>query len=129
MCRRNANWLLPGYKKVKCKPVADIDFTSANIIYQNMKKEATKSGAHKNNPPRKTTRKPTDDEISAYYEKLCKCGKKSAILSIVPGYTKSFEPSLLNSSYPPSLKDLYKIEHVTLNYKEPIDICNNFYNF
>ena len=68
MCRRNANWLLPGYKKVKCKPVADIDFTSANIIYQNMKKEATKSGAHKNNPPRKTTRKPTDDEISAYYE-------------------------------------------------------------
>ena len=99
--RRNTYWLLPGYKKVECKPVADIDFTSANTIYQNMKKEATKSGAHKNNPPRKTTRKPTDDEISAYYEKLCKCSKKPAILSIVPGYTKSFEPSLLNSSYSP----------------------------
>ena len=54
-----------------------------------------------------------------------KCGTKPAILSIVPGYTKSFETSLLKSSYPQSLKDLYKIEHVTLNYKELIDICNN----
>ena len=52
-----------------------------------------------------------------------KCGTKPAILSIVPGYTKSFEPSLLKSSYPQSLKDLYKI--VTLNYKELIDICSN----
>ena len=96
-----AYWLLPGYKKVKYKPVADIDFTSAITFHENMKKEAAKSGVHKNNPPRKTTRKPTDDEISAYYEKLCKCGKKPAVLSIVPGYTKSFEPSLLNSSYSP----------------------------
>ena len=54
-----------------------------------------------------------------------KCGTKPAILSIVPGYTKSFEPSLLKSSYPQSLKDLYKIKHVTLNYKEFIDICSN----
>ena len=54
-----------------------------------------------------------------------KCGTKPAILSIVPGYTKSFEPSLLKSSYPQSLKDLYKIKHVTLNYKELIDICSN----
>ena len=66
-----------------------------------MKKQAPKSGAHENNPPsRKTTRKPTDDEISAFYEKLSKCGTKPAILSIVPGYTKSFEPFLLKSSCP-----------------------------
>ena len=61
-----AYWLLPGYKKVECKPDADTDFTSAITIHQNMKKQAPKSGAHKNNPPRKTTRKLTDDEISAF---------------------------------------------------------------
>ena len=60
-----------------------------------------------------------------FYEKLGKCGTKPAILPIVPGYTKSFEPSFLKSSYPQSLKDLHKIEYVTLNYKELIDICNN----
>ena len=54
-----------------------------------------------------------------------KCGTKPDILSIVPGYSKSFGTSLLKNSYPQSLKDLYKIEHVTLNYKELIDICNN----
>ena len=65
-----AYWLLPGYKKVEYKPVADIDFTSAITILQNMKKQAAKSGAHKNNPsPRKTKRKPTDDEISAFLRK------------------------------------------------------------
>ena len=91
-----------------------------------MEKQATKSGAHKNNPPSsKTTRKPTHDEISAFYEKLSKCGTKPVIHSIVPGYTKSFEPSLLKSSYLQSLKDLYEIEHVTLNYKGLIDICYN----
>ena len=125
MHRKKADWLLPGYKKVEYKPVATIDFTSAVTIHQNMKKQAAKSGAHKNNPPpRKTTRKPTDDEISAFYEKLSKCGTKPAILSIVPGYTESYEPSLLKSNYPQSLKDLYKIEHVALNYKE-LDICND----
>ena len=72
-----------------------------------MKKQAAKSSAHENNPPsRKTTRKPTHNEISAFYEKLSNCGTKPAILSIVPGYTKSFKPSLLKSSYPQSLKDL-----------------------
>ena len=91
-----------------------------------MKKPAAKSGAHINNPPpRKTAGKPTDDEISAFYEKRSKCGTKPHILSIVSGYTKSFEPSLLKSSYSQSLKDLYKIKHVTLNYKDVIDICNN----
>ena len=60
-----------------------------------------------------------------FFEKLGKCGTKPAILPIVPGYTKSFEPSFLKSSYPQSLKDLHKIEYVTLNYKELIDICNN----
>ena len=121
-----AYWLLPGYKQVEYKPVADTDFTSAITLQQNIKKQAAKSSAHENNPlSRKTTRKPTHDEISAFYEKLSKCGTKPAILSIVPGYTKSFEPSLLKSSYPKSLKDLHKIEHVTLNYKELIDICNN----
>ena len=113
------------FKKVEYKPLADTNFNSAINIHQGMKKQAAKSGAHKNNPPpRKTTRKPTDDEISAFYEKLSKCCTKPAILSIVPGYTRSFEPSLLKSSYPQSLKDLYKIELVTLNYKELIDICN-----
>ena len=59
--------LLPGYKKVVYKPVAGNDFTSAITIHQNMKKQAAKSGAHKNNPPpRNTTRTPTDDEISAF---------------------------------------------------------------
>ena len=120
-----ACWLLLRYKKVEYKPVADIDFNSAITIYQNMKKQAAKSGAHKNNPPRKTKRKPTDDEITAFYEKLSKCGTKAAILCIAPGYNKNFKPSLLKRSYPQSLKDLYKIEHVTLNYKELIDICNN----
>ena len=38
---------------------------------------------------------------------------------------KILEPSLLKSNYPQSLKDLYKIENVTLNYKKLIDICNN----
>ena len=121
-----AYWLLPGDKKAEYKPVADIDFTSAITICQNMKKQASKSGAHENNPPsRKTTRKPTDDEISTFYEKLSECGTKPAILSIFPGYTKSFEPSLLENSYPQWLKDLYKIAHVALNYKELIDICTN----
>ena len=65
-----AYWLLPGYKKVEYKPVADIDFTSAVTILQNTKKQAAKSGAHKNNPsPRKTKRKPTDDDISAFLRK------------------------------------------------------------
>ena len=91
-----------------------------------MKKPAAKSGAHINNPPpRKTAGKPTDDEISAFYEKRSKCGTKPHILSIVSGYTKSLEPSLLKSSYSQSLKDLYKIKHVTLNYEDVIDICNN----
>ena len=86
-----------------------------------MKKQAAKSGAYENNPPsRKSIRKPTHDEISTFYEKLSKCGIKQAILSIVPGYTKFFELSLWKSSYPESLKDLYKIEH-----KKLIDICNN----
>ena len=117
--KEEAYRLLPGYKKVEYKPVADIDFTSAITLHQNMKKQAAKSGAHKNNPPpRKTTRKSTDDEISAFYEKLSKYGTKPAILSIVPGYTNCFEPSLLKSNYPQSSKDLYKIEHLTLNYKE-----------
>ena len=35
-----------------------------------MKKQVADSGAHKNNPPRKPTIKPTNDEISAFYEKL-----------------------------------------------------------
>ena len=124
--KEKAYRLLPGYKKVEYKPVADIDFTSAITLHQNMKKQAAKSGAHKSNPPpRKTTRKSTDDEISAFYEKLSKCGTKPAILSIVPGYTNCFESSLLKSNYPQSSKDLYKIEHLTLNYKELIDIGNN----
>ena len=72
-----------------------------------MKKPAAKSGAHINNsPPRKTARKPTHDEISAVYEKRTKCCTKPDILSIVSGYTKSFKPSLLKSSYSQSLKDL-----------------------
>ena len=113
--------LVPGYKQVQYKPVPVIDFTSAVTIHQNMKKQAAKSGAYKNNPPsRKTTIKPTHDEISTVYEKLSKCGTKQAILSIDPGYTKCFELSLWKSSYPESLKDLYKIEHEKL-----IDICNN----
>ena len=123
---KKSYWLLSRYKKVEYKPVANIDFTSAITIHQNMKKLAAKSGAHENNPPpRKSTGKPSDAEISAFSEKLGKCGTKPAILSIVPGYTKSFESSLLESNYPQSLKDLYKIEHVTLNYKELIDIYNN----
>ena len=64
-------------------------------------------------------------KLVLFYEKLCKCGTKPSILSIVPGDTKSFEPSLSKSSYPQPLKDLDKIEHVTLNYKELINICNN----
>ena len=34
-----------------------------------MKKQAANSGARKNNPPRKPTRKPTNDEVSVFYEK------------------------------------------------------------
>ena len=64
-------------------------------------------------------------KLRAFYVNLSKCGTKPVILSIVPGYIKSCEPSLLKSSYPQSLKDLYKKEHVTLNYEKLIDICNN----
>ena len=43
-----AYWLLPGYKQVKYKPVADFNFTSAITINQNMKKQAAFSCAHEN---------------------------------------------------------------------------------
>ena len=70
MHRRKSLLVTSGYKKVEYKPVADIDFTSAVTILQNMKKQAAKSGAHKNNPsPRKTKRKPTDDDINAFLQK------------------------------------------------------------
>ena len=123
-----AYWLLPGYHAVEYKEVCDIDFSTAKALKKNLDTKVVNCTNIENAPATKKScfekyATPTSNELNSFFNNFKKCGKKAAILSIVPGYCNEYTPQLLTKSYPKSLLDLYDSKLACLNYKELIDYC------
>nr|XP_002158196.2 uncharacterized protein LOC100211323 [Hydra vulgaris] len=102
-----AYWLLPSSKKIEFKPVSDIDFTSPKSLQCNLNNKVQGIIYDKKIAHRKSVSIPTKDETDKFFLDLSQCGTKPAILSIIPGFTKPYKPSIITEKYPESLSEKY----------------------
>ena len=56
---------------------------------------------------------PNDAELAAFFKDLHEVNPKAAILSIVPGYCNSFNPTSQSSLLPPLMSSYYKPECIS----------------
>ena len=56
----------------------------------------------------------SSDEEKKFYDRISNSGSKPAILSILPGFTKKYEPSVISTEFPPSRLELLGAKNVEL---------------
>ncbi|XP_047126518.1 uncharacterized protein LOC124807886 [Hydra vulgaris] len=117
-----AYWLLLSSKKIEFKPVSDIDFTSPKSLQCNLNNKVQGIIYDKKIAHRKSVSIPTKDETDKFFLDLIQCGTKPAILSIIPGFTEPYEPSITTEKYAESLSDLYQ-KNIFLNFEQLLAAC------
>ena len=96
-----AYWKLPSITQgVSHLPVSEIDFTSVTTKKKRLDC-SIKSGVTTDTPGRRQVRQvlqPTE-EIGTFLEKLSVSGVRSVLLSVIPGHSTSFKPTLLTGDF------------------------------
>ena len=61
--------------------------------------------------------------MDAFYEFLSECGRKPAILSLIPKYSDAYMPEASLPEFPQPLQLLYQSEYMDLQYHEVLRVC------
>ena len=115
--QEKAYWLLPAaVRDVQYAPVSEIDFTSAKTKRARLEKaiESTESGEFAplvtSTPQRKAPRHVpslADEERQEFLRKLMSVVPNAAVLTISPGFSQYFTPSITRPEAPEPLTNLY----------------------
>ena len=120
--QEKGKWLMPAYvREIPYLPVAEMDMSSARKRHSILGAEQgqTPEIQHTN---RATIEAPSNDEKSAFYANISKCGSKPAILSLLSPYNESYIPKP-NSNLPMPLLQFYNQEHLGLTFQELLSEC------
>ena len=98
-----AYWLLPGYSQVEYKKIKDIDFSTPKT----MKKRLIEQVSFK---MYSTYPSPSDEEKKKFFERINNSGINPTIVSILPGFAKKFESSVISNIFPTSMSDLFDVK-------------------
>ena len=72
--------------------------------------------------------KPTQDELDDLYRQLESIGRRSVMLSILPGCCHKFAPECEVGTLPPTLPSLFNEEFLELSHLELLNKCEESYN-
>ena len=61
--------------------------------------------------------------MDAVYEFFSECGRKPAILSLIPKYSDAYMPEASLPEFPQPLQLLYQSEYMDLQYHEVLRVC------
>lgn len=120
-----AYWKLPSvFQKASYEELRNIDFASA----ASMKKKFDK-GIHNTvstpKPAKKTVTPPDDSSVKAFLKALSETNTKPAVLSLIPEYSDSYVPTVLQGGLPNILSELHNENAQTLPYNELLNMCDN----
>ena len=101
------------FQKIEYLAIKDLDFTSAlrkkrrldEVIDSTTSVEANANKYSKIHSA--TGKKPTEAEITNFFNSLSKCNTKPAVLSIIPTFSKEYVPKLSLATFPKPLSTYY----------------------
>ena len=117
-----AYWLIPGYSLVEYKEIKDIDFSAPKTIKKRLNdmangEEQVSFKRYSTYPSR------SDEEKKNFFERINNSGSEPAILSILLGFAKKYEPSVISKKFPTSMSDLFDVKNVELSLEELQERC------
>nr|XP_054755271.1 uncharacterized protein LOC129261235 [Lytechinus pictus] len=117
-----AYWKMPSARReVQYMPVHKIDFTSAQSQKRKLDDfvhDSRVRGPSHCHTVQPAAPQPTVDEINDLFTALNTCGKKSVVLSVLPGHCQAFKPA---DTQVPSLMELYKPEFAELTFNDLLE--------
>ena len=125
-------WIIPSFKaKMEYLPIKDVDFTSAMGKKRKLDERIdvdSESQSHdapqtRSRAAKKAVNLPSDEQMDAFYECLSACGRKPAILSLIPKYSDAYVPKASLPEFPQPLQLLYQPEYMDLQYHELLHMC------
>ena len=66
---------------------------------------------------------PSGEGKKTFFERINNSGSKPAILSILPGFAKKYEPSVISNKFPTSMSDLLDVKNVEFSLEELQERC------
>ena len=119
------SWLLPTYvNEVTYERVADIDFTSAKKLKENLDNkidslDENKATSRESQPSQAQiaipSQLPSEEEMNKFLQTLNFCDTKAVVLSLINPYAEQF---VVKSRNVPVVSDLYDMNNLELNYPE-----------
>ena len=113
---------IPGYSQVEYKEINDIDFSAPKTIKKRLN-DMTNGEEQVSFKKYSTYPSPSKEEKKFFFQRINNSGSKPAILSILPGFAKKYEPSVISNKFPTSMSDLFDVENVELSLGELQERC------
>lgn len=112
-------------------PIKDVDFASAMGRKQKID-ERIDSGSLSHDAQQMSSRAaktavnlPSDEQMDAFYERLSACGRKPAILPLIPKYLDAYVPKASRPGFPQPLQLLHQPDYLNSEYTMNWCMCVN----
>ena len=126
---KKAYWSIPGPTKgVEYSEIRDIDFSSPKAMNKHLDKKLClqsefNTGKQQSLKITQVLQSPSIHEMDELYAQLNASGSKPSILSIVPPYSKAYQPKSLQEELPKLLSELFDVVNLSKSYTDLLDMA------